>query len=1197
MPSVDSSETNKKILDFFNKAATTEELTKIIIDDPSTGTISNRAYGMRPSVAKKVIETRSRLSNKKFTNLTQIRLIRGIGADTFKDIEFALKAKAVIEKNEDGNGNSPSKKHDVTGIFNASFVRPEDKIEIDNFVKGEFKRRSDELLKIKAKSAEVFKKFVPTSKDENNVSEDEEFDHVKYVEKASKQRAESLLENQENTANLSVDMMKAIGFTEEEDGSFSGTGDVKLYQQILREGELGSSHEKLDSLIPECKLEFEAEEFIERAINGEPIEKNDDTDDQTTNNEDEVLDVKKLQEEKLAIQMKNVTSPENEVLFNVPSRENQEGISQSINKVQFSPGPADVPAYHDFYNLKIAFEHVWTEYFDEDLVDAAKRAYEEWADKEEKGVAGKIPVKFVKAVSIANLAKFAKEGKEETRKTAEGDPRFIRIKSLDSSLTASEWVKFSEEDKGWFQTKIIEYGRRKDSDENPKGEWESIRKPGTKRNSLSYKSNPNYQDPKEIVTEIQDKIKYLRERLYKIPQSVTGLLTPELPESLNEFFEDLELRIKQDYVFKIFAPNSINFGLMINYRQKWTPLNYQVGELVSTIPLTPGETRTYTRKTVVKKTRSEKELEESQSSRSIEISKTARADAEIIRKAAQKSNFQLTSEGGTALKIFGAKVNYNMGMNSANDSSDTKKTFRESVLKSAQSYKETHKQEISTEISEEEEFTETGKIFNPNEELSLTCLFYELQRRYKIQEKLHGTQPVILVANQMPKPNEINKQWVLSYSWILKQVILSDSFLPAIDFIKEGLTSSKFMINELRKNLEKQNSVVDKVSEQLRAKSEAVRMALDEVQKRVERVADGKDNGSSGIIGGALSLVFGSSDDGTEPDKIREDLAKETLQRLQEESLLLRERLQQEVSAQNQASEKYVEAYGNDLTQKTAILELLVHIKQNILYYMQAIWSFEFEDKRFFRIYGLDVPVNFEPKRNAAITIKDTNVSKVLGATDPQSFVSENKNSSPSNTLVSFPTWDLKAEPKKKLSEVADLDNLIGFKGNYMIFPLLEGNFLTDFMKKDYTDADGKPRDPDPIANYTTEEIYDLIQSCAKHKPELLTPEVKEKFKELIMEKRSSSRKESDEIVVPTDSLYIETLPGARPVLEDFKLIHRAIDVKNAQAAVRREEIDNIRRASKIMKGELEDPDVEKNVTITGDNVKAVTDVTDDDDT
>lgn len=82
------------------------------------------------------------------------------------------------------------------------------------------------------------------------------------------------------------------------------------------------------------------------------------------------------------------------------------------------------------------------------------------------------------------------------------------------------------------------------------------------------------------------------------------------------------------------------------------------------------------------------------------------------------------------------------------------------------------------------------------------------------------------------------------------------------------------------------------------------------------------------------------------------------------------------------------------------------------------------------------------------------------------------------------------------------------------------------------------------------------------------------------MDRLASSRKESDLVIVPTNSLPIECLAGVHPLFADFKLIHRALDVKKAQAGVRHAELENTRLAARVLNGEREDPDVEKKIAI-----------------
>ena len=62
--------------------------------------------------------------------------------------------------------------------------------------------------------------------------------------------------------------------------------------------------------------------------------------------------------------------------------------------------------------------------------------------------------------------------------------------------------------------------------------------------------------------------------------------------------------------------------------------------------------------------------------------------------------------------------------------------------------------------------------------------------------------------------------------------------------------------------------------------------------------------------------------------------------------------------------------------------------------------------------------------------------------------------------------------------------------------------------------------------------------------------------------------------------LYIECLVGTHPLLEDFKLIHRALDVKKVQAEVRYAELENVRLAARALEGEREDPDIEKKIVV-----------------
>ena len=136
-------------------------------------------------------------------------------------------------------------------------------------------------------------------------------------------------------------------------------------------------------------------------------------------------------------------------------------------------------------------------------------------------------------------------------------------------------------------------------------------------------------------------------------------------------------------------------------------------------------------------------------------------------------------------------------------------------------------------------------------------------------------------------------------------------------------------------------------------------------------------------------------------------------------------------------------------------------------------------------------------------------------------------------------------------------------------------------MMQDYIEVgdDLLLRDPDELGDYGVDELRNLA-TCIHRKDPDRFEEVKVDLKKLLIDRLTSSRKNGELVIVPTSSLYIECLVGTHPLLEDFKLIHRALDVKKVQAEVRHAELENIRLAARALEGEREDPDIEKKVVI-----------------
>jgi hypothetical protein len=261
---------------------------------------------------------------------------------------------------------------------------------------------------------------------------------------------------------------------------------------------------------------------------------------------------------------------------------------------------------------------------------------------------------------------------------------------------------------------------------------------------------------------------------------------------------------------------------------------------------------------------------------------------------------------------------------------------------------------------------------------------------------------------------------------------------------------------------------------------------------------------------------------------------------------------------------------------------LLIHFRNNIMYYMQAIWSMEPPDQRFLRLQKVQVP-DLQLDDNGK-----TYKVPVVDSPDPFSVFRPDGTKKYKATLSGTLKTPFEFKP---LIEVANLDQPLGFKGNYMIFPMKEHNALTEFMASPYVDAAFGAMDPDELSNLNLNDFSKYI--CALHKDD------PDKFNELkdylnlwLGELLKDPLRNGDEIIIPSGSLYIECLPSAHPLLEDFKLRHRELDVYKVQEEVRRLGLENLRYASRLIHDERRDPDIEKVIAIEG-NGNAHIDVND----
>src|SRR5262249_25233185 len=151
---------------------------------------------------------------------------------------------------------------------------------------------------------------------------------------------------------------------------------------------------------------------------------------------------------------------------------------------------------------------------------------------------------------------------------------------------------------------------------------------------------------------------------------------------------------------------------------------------------------------------------------------------------------------------------------------------------------------------------------------------------------------------------------------------------------------------------------------------------------------------------------------------------------------------------------------GNHLLQ---IAGLRAHFKENVLFYMQAIWNYTFRDQIFFSLCNVKVPKLTAVQKTYNLKVPDEiplsispKPGQVVLEVDVDMQLASNLNPD-----VDFTT----------LAEVADLDNPMGCKGNCLIFPLKASNPLTDFMMIPYVDSELGIHDPDDLGSWTPEDF------------------------------------------------------------------------------------------------------------------------------
>lgn len=790
-------------------------------------------------------------------------------------------------------------------------------------------------------------------------------------------------------------------------------------------------------------------------------------------------------------------------------RPDHQAVADQVAKLKLAKGPADVPAFYDFHNLQIAFDHVWEDARAAGVLESAKRIYRAVTD------AGGDPKVALAADRNPLRGLFS-----ELELVRQAQARFAAPSSSPPPATSH---------------------RRKQT--------ETQTDPYSPGNSIPDPGGPGW-----------DKGSFDQVDIWDSGQAV--FTTYPLAEG---------------YPFTVFADGSTNFGLLVTYRLRMAPDDYQVGRLVSTKTLAPKESISLTMRRVVKTSFNRKHVQSNQEMRKEEAKETSRDEAEVVLRAQAKTNFALTSEGGYDLGPFGSgSFTTALTKDKESGSQETKKAFREAIRDASQELRSEVKWEHESSETVETEHIEKREISNPNDELALTYIFYELQRRYIASERLHSVRPVILVGQRVPAPEEVNDDWIRRHDWIIKRFLPDDSFLPALDYLATRERGDHIVLAELKSHMESLRATVRDLTEQvLTARSERfARYAAIEDISREKADAENREDFYWNFFNAYRTKVE-TTPESKDALKILDESAREAYEQAVREERELRARMDREATALQVATDTYIRAQANYTNQRLQIDRLTKYLKSDILRYLHAIWSYEHPDQQFFRHHTILAPRLEAVQRRYALEETSDWPIGVLPQPGKACY------------RVTFTVEvddDLDADGKEAtLAELADLDHPLGYKGNYIIYPLKESNALTDFMLAPYLDAEFGLRDPDGPGNWTLQEFSNYVQ-CLRERLGDRFIEVEAELRRQYQELLADPLRDGEEIIIPTNSLYMQMLVDPGKALEEFKEEHRRWDVQKVKAEVLAAQLDNLRRAKMVLAGRWEDPDVEavKNVYYQG---------------
>ncbi|MFD0619964.1 hypothetical protein ACFQZR_21055 [Paenibacillus sp. GCM10027629] len=212
-------------------------------------------------------------------------------------------------------------------------------------------------------------------------------------------------------------------------------------------------------------------------------------------------------------------------------------------------------------------------------------------------------------------------------------------------------------------------------------------------------------------------------------------------------FTDIKPKINTDYASKV------KFGVVYEYRLAWHPLGHSLGQILYSLPLAPGESINLAIIDWVRQDSAQRSetttVDESlvhEQRRDRAISETVEASLEEWQRGGSIMGGVAASYGTGGFGASGAVGGaYSTSSGNRDIAADTAQKVGDIVSQKSASTRELHSTIVVQSTQTETEKVETRTFVNYNHSHTLTILYYEVLRHYRVAIELVRRRPVALV--------------------------------------------------------------------------------------------------------------------------------------------------------------------------------------------------------------------------------------------------------------------------------------------------------------------------------------------------------------------------------------------------------------------------------------------------------------------